>query len=126
MVLLTKHVMMKEFVTATKDNTVQECIELLFKRHVGSIIIVDNNQRCIGIFTERDAIRVVAQKVPLDSPIQKVMTKNIFTVDENATYKEAKNIIVLHGIRHLPVTDSNGKLVGLISIRQILNELLGT
>jgi IMP dehydrogenase len=68
----------------------------------------------------------MAQKVPLDSPIQNVMTKNIFTINENATYKEAKNIISLHGIRHLPVTDSTGKLVGLISMRQILTDLLGT
>jgi CBS domain-containing protein len=124
--LLTKHVMVKEIVTTTKDATIQECMELLFKRHVGSIIIVDNNQHCIGIFTERDAIRMMAQKVPLDSPIQNVMTKNIFTINENATYKEAKNIISLHGIRHLPVTDSTGKLVGLISMRQILTDLLGT
>jgi CBS domain-containing protein len=124
--LLTKHVMVKEIVTTTKDATIQECMELLFKRHVGSIVIVDNNQHCIGIFTERDAIRMMAQKVPLDSPIQNVMTKNIFTINENATYKEAKNIISLHGIRHLPVTDSTGKLVGLISMRQILTDLLGT
>ncbi len=124
--LLAKHIMIKEFVTATQDVTVQEAIELLFKRHVGSILIVDDNQHCIGIFTERDAIRVVAQKVPLDSTLKKVMTKNVFTVDENATYKEAKDIISLHGIRHLPVTDSKGKLIGLISLRQILNEILGT
>jgi CBS domain-containing protein len=124
--LLTKHVMVKEIVTTTKDATIQECMELLFKRHVGSIVIVDDNQHCIGIFTERDAIRMMAQKVPLDSPIQNVMTKNIFTINENATYKEAKNIISLHGIRHLPVTDSTGKLVGLISMRQILTDLLGT
>lgn len=123
--MLTQHVMMKEVVTTTKDVLIQDCIELLFKRHIGSIIVVDDEQRCLGIFTERDAIRVVAQKVPLNAPIEKVMTKNIVTVDENATFVEAKNIISLHGIRHLPVTNLDGKLVGLISVRNILNEFFG-
>jgi len=117
--------MTTDVVTSTKDTTIQECIELLFKRHVGSIVIVDNNQRCLGIFTERDAIRFIAQKMPLDTPVEKGMTKNILTVDENATFKEAQSIINNHGIRHLPVTNSDGKLVGLISVRTILNEFLG-
>jgi len=123
--VLVKHVMTTDVVTSTKDTTIQECIELLFKRHVGSIVIVDNNQRCLGIFTERDAIRFIAQKMPLDTPVEKGMTKNILTVDENATFKEAQSIINNHGIRHLPVTNSDGKLVGLISVRTILNEFLG-
>jgi CBS domain-containing protein len=117
--------MVKDVVTATKDATVQDCIELLFKRHVGSVVIVDENHRCVGIFAERDAIRVVAQKVPLDATIDKVMTKKVFTVNEDSTFEEAKSIINLHGIRHLPVTDSEGKLVGLISVRNILNEFIG-
>lgn len=123
--ILAKHVMMKEFVTAKGDDTVQDCIELLFKRHVGSIVIVDDEQRCLGMFTERDALRMVAQKVPLDSTMDKVMTKNVFTIDENAPFKEVKDMTNLHGIRHLPVVDASGKLKGLISIRQVLSELLG-
>jgi len=123
--MLVKHVMITDVVTSTKDATVQDCIELLFKRHIGSLIIVDNSQRCLGIFTERDAIRFVAQKMPLDTPIEKVMTRNILTVDENATFKEAQKIINDHGIRHLPVTNSDGKLVGLISVRAVLADFLG-
>jgi CBS domain-containing protein len=117
--------MTKDVVTAAKETSIQECIELLFKRHVGSIIIANNSKQCLGIFTERDAIRLVAQKVPLDTEIGKVMTKNIFTIREDATFEEAKSIINTHGIRHLPVIDSNGKLVGLISVRHILNEFFG-
>ncbi len=123
--MLAQHVMVKEVVTVTGDMSIQECIELLFKRHVGSIIVVDADQRCVGIFTERDAIRLVAQKVSLAAPIEKIVTKNIFTVNENATFEEVKKLINLHGIRHLPVTGSDGKLVGLISVRHILNEFFG-
>jgi CBS domain-containing protein len=123
--MLIRDLMLKDFVTATKDVPVKICIELLFKRHVGSVVIIDEAQRCTGIFTERDAIRLVAQDVPLDVPVEKVMTKNTFTVNENVTFEEAKTVIHLHNIRHLPVVDSDGKLVGLISVRHILDELCG-
>ncbi len=120
--MLAKDVMIREVVTATKDFSIHDCIELLFKRHIGSAVIVDELKRCIGIFTERDAIRVVAQKVPLTAPIEKVMTKHLITVNEDATFVEANRLIKLHDIRHLPVTDAQGVLVGLISVRHILYE----
>jgi CBS domain-containing protein len=123
--LLARNIMIENVITQKRDSTIQGCIELLFKTHVGSIVIVDDEQRCTGLFTERDVIRVVAQKIPLDAPIEKVMTKNIFTVDEDATFEEVKTVLKTHGIRHLPVVNSAKKLVGLISVRQILDQFLG-
>jgi CBS domain-containing protein len=117
--------MQKDVVTTTGNVPVREAIELLFKRHVGCIVVVDDEQKCIGLFTERDAIRVVAQNVPLDAPLEKIMTKNPFTVNEDSTFDEAKNIIKSAKVRHLPVITANGKLVGLISVRNILDELSG-
>jgi CBS domain-containing protein len=117
--------MLKDVVTTTGNVPVKEAIELLFKRHVGCIVVVDDAQNCIGLFTERDAIRVVAQNVPLDAPIEKIMTKNPFTVNEDSTFDEAKNIIKSAKVRHLPVITTSGKLVGLISVRNILDELSG-
>jgi CBS domain-containing protein len=121
--MMTRDLMLKDVVTASGNISVREAIELLFKRHIGSLVIIDDAGNCIGIFTERDAIRVVAQNVSLDAVLQKAMTKNPFTVNEDSTFEEAKSIIKLHKIRHLPVTSTEGKLVGLISVRNILDEL---
>jgi len=121
--MMTRDLMLKDVVTASGNISVREAIELLFKRHIGSIVIIDDAGNCIGIFTERDAIRVVAQNVSLDAVLEKAMTKNPFTVNEDSTFEEAKSIIKLHKIRHLPVTSKEGKLVGLISVRNILDEL---
>jgi CBS domain-containing protein len=121
--MMTRDLMLKDVVTAYGNISVREAIELLFKRHIGSIVIIDDAGNCIGIFTERDAIRVVAQNVSLDVVLEKAMTKNPFTVKEDSTFEEAKSIIKLHKIRHLPVTSTEGKLVGLISVRNILDEL---
>jgi CBS domain-containing protein len=119
----TRDLMLKDVVTTYGNIPVKEVIELLFKRHIGSVVVVDETQQCIGIFTERDAIRIVAQNLPLDVTVETLMTKNPFTVNEDSTFEEAKKIIKLFQIRHLPVTTTDGKLVGLISVRHILNEL---
>ena len=123
--MMTRDLMLKDVVTTCGNVPIREAIELLFKRHIGCLVIVDDAQQCIGIFTERDAIRIVAQNVPLDAPIEKTMTKNPFTVNEDSNFEEAKSIIKSAKIRHLPVIDANGKLVGLISVRNILDELSG-
>ena len=70
--MMTRDLMLKDVVTTNGKVTVKETIELLFKRHVGSVVVVDDSQKCIGIFTERDAIRVVAQNIPLDGPMEKI------------------------------------------------------
>lgn len=123
--MLAQHLMMSEVVTVNRNATVHECIKILSKRHIGSVIIVDDNKRCVGIFTERDAIRVVAQDLPLNAPIEKVMTKNVYTVNQDASFEEAKRVLKFYKIRHLPVVDANERLVGLISVRHILDELTG-
>ena len=121
--MLTRDLMLKEVVTASENVSVKEGIDLLFKRHIGCIVILDDAEKCVGVFTERDAIRIISQDVPLSAPMEKIMTKNPFTVNVDSTFEEAKNIIKSHKIRHLPVIDIDGKLVGMISVRHILNEL---
>lgn len=123
--LKVRHIMIENVVTARQDDTIGKAIEMLYKKHVGSVVITDDEERCIGIFTERDAIRVVAQKIPLSKPLKNVMTKRVTTIRENATFEEARRYIVSHGIRHLPVIDREGKLVGPLAIRQFLDELFG-
>lgn len=117
------HVMITDFVNSKKDESIHEVVTLMFEKHVGSVIVVDENQKLEGIFTERDLIRVIAQDTPLSTPIEKVMTKNVYTVSEDAPFKEARHIILDRSVRHLPVTDSDGKVVGLVSIRQVYEEL---
>lgn len=123
--LKVQHIMVEKVVTSKGDDTVKKAIEILYKKHVGSIVIIDDEERCIGIFTERDAIRLVAQNIPLDKPLKKVMTKHVMTIREDATFEEARRSIVSHGVRHLPVINQEGKLVGLVAIRKFLDELFG-
>jgi len=123
---MVKNMMIEDVVTAKPDTTARDIIKTMQEKHVGSVIITDNDERCLGIFTERDAIRIVASDVPLDSPVEQVMTKNVATIGEEASLEEAKRLIISHGgIRHIPVVDDEGKLVGLFSVRKLLDEVFG-
>jgi CBS domain-containing protein len=118
--------MLTDLVTAKGDVSIEKAVRMLYTRHVGSVIVTDSEKRCIGIFTERDAIRVVAQKIPLRTPLKKVMTKKVVTIPEDASFAEARRKMVSRGIRHLPVVNEEGKLVGLLAFRHVLDEFLGT
>ena len=113
----------EDVITTLGDISVKEAIKTLYDRHVGSIIIVDEDNKCRGIFTDRDAIRVIANDISLSKPLSEVMTTNLKTVDEHATYAMVKAIMRTHRIRHVPVVDEQGKLIGLLSLRRIMDEV---
>ena len=123
--LKIRDIMCKKVVTAKEDTLIQDAVMLLNEMHVGSIIIVNDEQKCVGVFSERDAIRTFAQKVPLDQPLSRVMSSHIVTISLDASYDQAKSLMLSHHIRHLPVTDDSGKLIGLFSLRAFLDEIHG-
>jgi len=116
--------MIKEVVTMEEDAPIEEAFKILYERHVGSVVITDEEEKCKGIFTERDAIRAVATKIPLDTALRDVMTKNVMTIWGGASFAKAKQLYRTHGIRHLPVVDERSHLVGMLSVRNVLDELV--
>ncbi len=123
--LKIRDVMCKTVVSVKEDLSIQEAITLLNERHVGSLVVVDDEQKCVGIFTERDAIRIAATKFSTNQPLSKVMSRHVVSITLESSYEEAKRLILSHNIRHLPVTDQTGKLVGLFSVRAFFDEILG-
>ena len=123
--LKIRDIMCKKVVTAKEDISILEAVQLLSERHIGSIIIIDEEQKCTGIFTERDAIRIIAHKFATDQPLSKIMSRHVVTVSLEASFDEAKRLMMSHNIRHLPVTDQTGKLIGLFSLRAFFDEILG-
>jgi CBS domain-containing protein len=123
--LMVRHVMLRNVITIDPKTSLKVAIKTLHRKHIGSLIITDSNQKCNGIFTERDVLRVVAQDVNLDTPIEEAMTSNVITIGEEASLEEARRLIVEHAVRHLPVVNSRGELVGLLSVRKMLDEFFG-
>jgi len=123
--LLVKHMMLTNVITASASMTVKETIEILYNKHIGCVVSIDEKKKCIGIFTERDAIRLVAKNVELDQPLGNVMTKNIITIPEDSSINEVRRTIQTHNIRHLPVVNQEDRLVGLLSVRALMDQFFG-
>ena len=117
-----KDVMEKgKLLTAPPDTTVSEAAKLMASRNVGAIVVVDDG-RLVGIFTERDVVfRVVAQNRDVQgTKVADAMTKSPLTVDPNRTFGHALLIMHENGFRHVPVIE-NGKPIGIVSARNALD-----
>ncbi|MEB3774791.1 MAG: CBS domain-containing protein [Desulfurococcales archaeon] len=108
-----------------EDDTVSAAIEKMSRENVGSVVIVDDSMKPIGIFTERDLLmRVCARGLdPSGTRLRDVMTRNPLTIRENETVRKALDMMIHFGFRHLPVVDPEGRLVGVISIRDLSRAL---
>ncbi|BCU69366.1 CBS domain-containing protein [Stygiolobus caldivivus] len=107
-------------VTASSDITIKRAAELMKKEGIGSIVISDKEYNPLGIVTERDIIYAIADNVPLDSPIDQIMSQNPVTIDSEADISEAVALMSSRGIRHLVVVNKDGKVVGVISIKDVV------
>jgi CBS domain-containing protein len=112
-------------VTITPDKTVEEAAEMMVKHRVGLLVIVDreNPKRPIGVISERDVIRTIANKVPPTVTVDKAGTMKNFVyvyADEPLTAAAVK--MKQYNVRHVVVLDRNGELVGVISIRDLIGE----
>ncbi len=123
--LLVKHMMVTNVISASPSMSVKKAIDILYEKHIGCVVSVDEEKKCVGIFTERDAIRLVAENVELEQPLSNVMTKNVITILEDSSINEIRKIILAHKIRHLPVINQKGSLVGLLSVRMLLDQFFG-
>lgn len=111
----------KKLVTAAPETTVTQAAKLMAKRNVGAVMVVEN-ERLIGIFTERDAVfRVIAKgRDAQTTPLSEVMTDAPRTVEPDKTFGYALLTMHENGFRHLPVIE-NGKPIGIISARNALD-----
>ena len=111
--------------TISKDQSVMQALILMSEKNIGAIIIVDNNDFPIGIFSERDYARkiVLKGKSSKDTLLDEVMTKELITVTRDYKIDHCMEIMSEKRIRHLPVLE-NKKIVGIISIGDVLKIMI--
>jgi CBS domain-containing protein len=104
--------------------TVAEAVGLMNRERIGSVMVIKNGQY-VGIFTERDVLnRVISAKLNAEKTrVEKVMTSDFVSVQENSTLRETMHIMTNKRVRHLPVFEEE-KLVGMISIGDVTRKLL--
>ena len=99
------------------EDMVRDAVSLMEHYHISGVPIVDHNIKLVGIITNRD-LRFVTN---LDQPISNIMTKeNLITAPLGTTLDDAKTILMGTKVEKLPIVDADGKLKGLITIKDIL------
>jgi IMP dehydrogenase len=112
--------MISDPVTLSKDHTLAQAKETMAKYKISGLPVVDAENTLIGIITNRD----VKYQENLDMKVEEIMTKNnLITSDKNTNLEKAKEILLKNRVEKLPIVDANNKLVGLITIKDIDNQL---
>jgi CBS domain-containing protein len=104
------------------ETSAAEAIQLMLEHRVGAVTVVDQNGIVAGIFTERDVLRKLALsgRDPAGTPVAGLMTAPVILATPATTPGEAFSIMMERHFRHLPVVDDQGRLIAMLSIRNLL------
>lgn len=114
----------KPVIGLTPTDSLDRAVTLMMDNRIGSLVVTDN-KKLVGILSERDLLSILHNKHAIWAPItvKDAMTPNPFTCEPDNTLEEVISIMVEHNVRHLPVV-YKGKLEGMLSITDIVEELL--
>jgi len=123
--LAIKNWMTKEVMTASKDENVASVTKRMASRNIGSVVIVNKDNKPIGIFTERDVMEkvVLAEKDYEATKLEEVMTKDVVVVNQDEQNSVACDLIRNNIFMHIPVVDNEGRLTGILSIKDLVGYL---
>ncbi len=108
--------------TVSPEASAADAIKLMLERRVGAVAVVDKQGKVLGIFTERDVLKKLALsgRDPAKTQVKELMTAPVQTATEKTSPGEALVTMMGHHFRHLPIVDLQGKLLGILSIRNLL------
>lgn len=111
-------------VTVAKNRRVADAVKIMSEKSVSGIFVVDENNKLVGIFTERDIVRCVVNNISFENEtIENVMRKDITIFDPSMEISSAIAVTIKKNIRHLPVVEGD-KIVGIITFRDLVSYLL--
>jgi len=113
----------KPLVVIGPEDSVQHAIELMTTRDIGAVLVIDEG-KLVGIFTERDCVHkvLVAGLDPRSTPVRNVMTDKVRFITLDQTVSEGLALMTERFFRHLPVLDHEQKILGVVSIGDLVKE----
>lgn len=106
-------------VTESASDSLRSAADTMWRQQTGSLLVMDGD-RLVGIITERDVMKAVAQGKDVDAtPVSDVMTKDVLTIAPDTTAHEAARHMAARWIRHLPVMEAD-RVVGVVSQRDLV------
>ena len=122
--ILVKEMMNKKVVAIKLTDSVKKICQVLTKNMITGVPVVDNKKEILGFVSERDIIAAVNKPNFMKKTAKELMVKDVYIVEDSASLNEVSLIFSKEIFRHLPVT-RKGKLVGIITRKDIINQMLG-
>ncbi len=112
---------MKRPICADVHVSIKDAAKLMSQYKIGMIVIT-NDGKIEGVFTERDLVNSIAKGIDLTKPAIEAATKNVITINENESIEKAAELMRKYRIRHLVVVNDAGEVVGVLSLRDLIDE----
>ena len=110
-------------VTVQETATVEAAVKTMVQERIGAVVVLRGNEMA-GIFSERDVLDkiVLARRDPATTPVFAVMTSPVLAAGPGGDDAEAAQTMAEHHIRHLPILDKKKRVVGVVSLRGVMEE----
>ncbi len=120
--LRVEDVMSTPPITVDRETPIEQAAKVMDDNNISSVMVVDKDGKLVGIFTDRDLRFAVAEgKVGKGLPIHMLMTENPITISPSDLVIDAMKKMRDADIKHLPVVDEEGKPLGMITLRDIID-----
>jgi CBS domain-containing protein len=115
----------REVVTIAPSASLASAVGLLVEKRIGAVLILGADRRVVGILSERDVVRALAERGAgaLEEPVSQTMTRKVSTCNENESVLNIMERMTEGRSRHVPVVDQE-QLVGIVSIGDVVKHRL--
>ena len=112
--------------TIQPDATISDLVAMLAEHSVGALVVSADGRTITGIVSERDVVRAMTHGADvLNRPVASIMTTHVFCASPDGHVDELMHLMTEKRVRHIPVTDSDGVLLGIVSIGDVEKSRLG-
>jgi len=119
-----ERLMTTELETVSPDEEISVAATTLLEQQAGSLVVLDGENQVVGILTCTDLAELVANSTaPAEATVGDYMTTGVVTISPEKSLQDAAAEMITNGIQHLPVTDSDDEMIGMLSTTDITNHL---
>ncbi|MDP1879062.1 MAG: CBS domain-containing protein [Actinomycetota bacterium] len=113
-------------VTIQPDATIGDLVAMLAEHNIGALVVSADSRTIAGIVSERDVVHALSRGGEvLTSPVASIMTTHVYCAPPEAKIDDLMHLMTEKRVRHIPVTDAEGNLMGIVSIGDVVKSRLG-
>lgn len=119
-----KDIMTKKVMTVSPDTNIYKAMSILVNKKISGLPVVDDNERLVGIISEKDMLQLLVDEEITDkTTVNDYMTKKVISFSSSDSAVSVCEFLMKYPVRRVPIVD-NGKLVGIVSRRDIIHLVL--